>query len=189
MITGYTYAYNGVVNQLLIDCAITKPSEDIANVAQNIKALWDTGAEMTCISSALVESLSLKPEDTTKITGAENKPFDANVYSVQLVMGRFVIPHLRVAELSMDNKSHDIIIGMDVIGRGDLTITNYDRKTCLTFRQPSIETVNYVDEIDMFNRCVTKHNVNVAHHIKSDKCACGSGKSFINCHGQSKYKE
>lgn len=189
MITGYTYPFPGIVNQLVIDCAITLPNAVTGGVVQNIRALWDTGAQLTCISQRLVARLNLQPDGSTNILGANNQPFPAKVYSVQLIMGRFVIPYLRVAELPMQNTGHDVIIGMDVMSQGDLTITNYNGHTVLTFREPSLETVNYVEEIDLFNKCLKAHNVKVAHHIRQDKCECGSGKSFANCHGKSKYNK
>ena len=187
MITGYTYPYNGVVNQLNITCAITLPQAPVAGVQQNITALWDTGAQITCISQALAARLNLQPQGSTRINGANNQPFLVNEYSVQLIMGNFVIPFLMVAELNMQNTGHDVIIGMDVISKGDLTITNFNGRTVLTFREPSLETINYVDEIDLFNKCLKAHNVKIAHHIQHDKCECGSGKDFKNCHGKSKY--
>ena len=43
--------------------------------------------------------------------------------------------------------SFDFIIGMDIIGIGDLAITNVGGHTCLSFRTPSLETIDYVAEI------------------------------------------
>ncbi len=189
MITGYTYPYPGVVNQLLITCAVTVPQASLTGVTQNITALWDTGAQITCISQSLVAKLGLMPDGSTNITGANNQPFPAKVFSVQLIMGNFIIPYLRVAELPMQNTGHDVIVGMDVMPQSDLTITNYNGHTVLTFREPSLETVNYVEEIDLFNKCLKAHNAKVAHHIQQDKCECGSGKTFTNCHGKSKYNK
>lgn len=87
----------------------------------------------------------------------------------------------------MQNTGHDVIIGMDVMSQGDLTITNFNGHTVLTFREPSLETVNYVEEINEYNKCLKKHNVNILHHIRADNCACNSGKAYKNCHGQSVY--
>lgn len=189
MITGYTFSYSGIVNQLIIDCALTKPSEQVSGIKQDVKALWDTGAQITCISQKLVDALALQPEDSIDITGAENQAFKTEVYGIQLIMGKFVIPYLRVAKLSMENSNHDMIIGMDVIGKGDLSITNYNGRTFLTFREPSIECIDYVSEINLFNKCANVHKVNVSHGIKLDKCACGSQKFYANCHGKSKYNK
>ena len=36
-----------------------------------------------------------------------------------------------------------LIIGMDIISRGDLAITNYDGKTVFTFRIPSYESIDF----------------------------------------------
>jgi len=87
----------------------------------------------------------------------------------------------------MDGKSENMIIGMDVITKGDLSITNYQGQTFLTFREPSLDRIDYVAEIDQYNDCLKRHNINVLHHIRTDKCSCGSGKAYSNCHGQSVY--
>ena len=59
-------------------------------------------------------------------------------------MGSFVLPFIKVLGLPMD-ESKDIIIGMDVISKGDLAVTNYEGKTVLSFREPSAGRVIFDD--------------------------------------------
>lgn len=49
-------------------------------------------------------------------------------------------------ELS-DNNDMGMLIGMNIINTGDFCITNFDNKTVLTFRTPSLAKIDYVEEI------------------------------------------
>lgn len=188
MITAYTYSPGCLVNRLIIKCSVMRPDAVMPSAPVQVDALWDTGAMRTCISLSLVQKLGLLADDETTVTCADDKSFKAKVYSVQIQMGNFNIPYIRVIGLPMDNSGHDVIIGMDIMTKGDLTITNHEGKTVLTFREPSLERIDYVQELNLYNRCLKVHEINVRKNIK-DKCACGSGKDFNNCHGKGVYSD
>lgn len=141
MVTTYTKYFDRIMNLILVDCSIQLPNSQEENPEQ-LSALWDTGANITCISTRLAEKLKLESFDEAMLSVANNEIFRAKTYYVQLNMGEFSIPFIKVLGLPMD-KSKDIIIGMDVISKGDLSITNYAGKTVLSFREPSMGTVDY----------------------------------------------
>jgi hypothetical protein len=62
-----------------------------------------------------------------------------------------------------------LLIGMDIITQGDLSVTNKDGKTCFSFRIPSME------EID-FEKALSGKAVD-----GNARCPCGSGKKFRKC--------
>lgn len=188
MITTYTFPYNKIQNRILVNACIDEPNKTI-NTSCIYKALWDTGATITCISEELVQVLGLKRVDQITITGANNKPFPANVYCVQLQLGKYPIEHHLVVALPMQNTGHDLIIGMDIITQGDLSITNYEGKTVITFRTPSLEKIDYTQELSEYKKYLAEYNAKVRAHIKPEniKCGCQSGKIFKNCHGKSIY--
>lgn len=67
-------------------------------------------------------------------------------------------------------------LGVDVIGIGDFAITNFNGKTVLSFRAPSMECIDYVRQ----------HNKIVLAGVKpNDPCPCNSGRKFKKCHGGS----
>ena len=78
-----------------------------------------------------------------------------------------------------------MLIGMNIVNMGDLCITNFNGNTQLTFRTPSLETVDYVEELEEFEHRYKVHKAKM--RPGDDKCPCGSGKKFKNCHAQSKY--
>ena len=88
-------------------------------------------------------------------------------------------------ELSAEQDT-GMLVGMNIIRLGDICITNFDGKTVMTFRVPSLETINYVEEVNLHNKCLKIHELNIAKRLP-DKCACGSGKDYKNCHGKSLY--
>lgn len=186
-ITGYRRPYDILVNRIIIECKVSKIGDNI-DLPQKINALWDTGAMITCISKSYADSIGLLADGTTIITGANNQPFETLVYCVQLKMGELEIPFIRVAELPMDGTGRDVIIGMDIMQMGDLSITNYDGKTMLTFRTPSLEKIDYVEEINIQKRCDNAHNIKKRKGI-NDKCECGSNKDYKNCHGKTIYRK
>ncbi len=176
--TAYTHPEQTIVRRILVSCRIAILDADI-DAVHAVRALWDTGAMCTCISNKLVQDLGLEPEDTQTVIGANNEPFEVPVYSVQLKMGHFVIPYHRVCALPMDSASHDVIIGMDVMTKGDLAISNYEGKTVITFREPSICKIDFVAESQKYDKM---HQTWLAK--KNDKCPCGSGRKWENCHGK-----
>ena len=185
MSTAYSYPYSRIVNQIIIKCYLSLPGEG-TDETDALKALWDTGAMCTCISESRARELGLTQVNTTQVMGANNEPFDAPVYIVKLRMGKFILPIIPVIGLPMENAGHEVIIGMDIISKGDLAITNYGGRTMITFREPSMETINYVEELELYKRCYKAHVINTQKGI-ADKCACGSGRDFKNCHGKSPY--
>lgn len=88
---------------------------DIAN------ALNDTGATKTCIGLDVVKKLQLQPVRTEAIDTATSGNEEVGVYRVLLSLypGHFI--PIEVYEIP-NPKSEAVIIGMDVIGMGDLHI-------------------------------------------------------------------
>lgn len=70
------------------------------------------------------------------------------------------------------------IVGMDIITRGDFSVTNLGDKTVVSYRMPSVKKIDYVIE---FNRKL------VAMVGRNEPCPCGSVNSegkpikFKNC--------
>lgn len=185
MITAYTCPYNKIVDQLIVKCYLSLPSADSVESGP-LDALLDTGAMSTCISTEKAAAMGLTQVGMTQVVGANNEPFNAPMYVVRVRMGKMVIPLIPVIGLPMGNNRHDVIIGMDIISRGDLAITNYEGKTVLSFREPSLERINYVDELNIQKKYKRIHDLNMKSG-RADKCGCGSGRDYKNCHGRSPY--
>ena len=149
--------------------------------------LWDTGATYSCITSDLANTLNLQPVQKAMLAGIHGAQ-ETNIYWIRVTLDNpnITIPLLASEsfDLSDDHKT-GLLIGMDVITQGDFCITNHKGNTVMTFRTPSLETVNYEDEIMEFNRIMRIHKLRSL--IGIEKCPCGSGKLFKDCCGISKY--
>lgn len=154
----------------------------------NTKGIWDTGATCSCITKSLADELGLSVIQKTQVAGVHGTK-EVNVYFVNITLNNqnIIINALvtEVAELSADHKT-GLLIGMNIITMGDFCISN-NGVTVMTFRTPSIETIDYVDEINKNNRIVKIFQSQSKHGI--EKCPCGSGKLFKNCCQNNKYNK
>lgn len=67
-----------------------------------------------------------------------------------------VIQGLNVTDTTQLTGGIDALIGMDVIGMGDFSITNYQGKTCMSFRLPSLHEIDYVENLNLLIRTPKK---------------------------------
>ena len=126
-----------IQQRIVIDCVIGSPDFDNTSVDSNnviCKALIDTGAMCTCISSRVADFLSLQPTGTMIITGANNHSDLVNTHIVNLTLGgeiRFEM--IKVPRLNMTDQ--DLIIGMDLISKGDMVLKNSSDGTVFMFQK------------------------------------------------------
>ena len=150
-------------------------------------AIWDTGATGSVVTKEVARLLDLKPVSKTMVNGVHGS-MESNVYNVNITLNNDQITQdalvTECVNLSDDN-SIGMLIGMNIITLGDFCITNHNGRTTMTFRVPSLEKVDYVSEIGEHNKIFKAYNTQKKHG--NEKCPCGSGKNFKNCHGKSKY--
>lgn len=140
-------------------------------VSSEVMALWDTGATQSGISKQLANLLNLKPIGMTELMTAGGLVNDVNVYKIdfslaiktQLDYGEHVFldvendfrfHNIEVTEIP-DSGLFDFLVGMDVICRGDFSITSRNNCSCVSFRLPPnpLKTIDYVKDL----RATTKN--------------------------------
>lgn len=173
--------YQSISNVIVTELNVVNPYNGSSKTTLGI---WDTGATNSCISKSLAQELGLIPVQRATVMGV-NSSDEVNVYLATLILPN---PNIRLNvlvtecnELSKDGKTR-MLIGMDVITKGDFCITNLNGKTVMTFRSPSIELIDWVADINKDNRIHKLHQIWEAHG--NNKCPCGSGKLYKNCHGK-----
>ena len=122
------------------------------------EAIWDTGATNSAITQRVINDLSLKPTGMAEVRHADGKSM-TETFLVNIVLpNKVMFGQVRVSKVNLipddSQKEEDrpqLLIGMDIIGAGDFVVTNYNKKTCLTFRLPSIERINFVPQAQMHN--------------------------------------
>ena len=154
---------------------------DLIPVMVEVKALWDTGATGSVITATTARALSLIPSGRSMVRHAGGTSWQ-DTYVVNVILPNKVgIVGVRVSECSPDVGDFGLIIGMDIITKGDLAISNVSGHTCMTFRYPSVATTDYVEDFNRHRYAGVPRNA---------PCPCGaldaSGKpvKFKRCHGR-----
>lgn len=165
----------GFFREIKIPMTITNSTDEIQiyktkRISVEVISLWDTGAMQSSISKRLATLLELKPTGMTELMTAGGLVRDVNIYKIdfslaiktQLDYGEFVsldiendfqFYNIEVTEIS-DNASFDFLVGMDVICRGDFSITNRNSCSCVSFRIPPnpLKTIDYVKDLRDTNK-------------------------------------
>ena len=142
-----TYAFtsastSGVLSQLKNQVSVSN-----GDSAVNAIALWDTGATITCISSDVVSSLGLVPTGKRNIQTPTGRG-TVNTYLVSIVLPDDVnIADVEVCDSAIGDQGIGVLIGMDIITKGDFSVSNYRNQTVFSFRIPSRGKTDYVAQL------------------------------------------
>ncbi len=144
-----TQSFNGFSPIIVSDVTASNETNPTKIKTLKTKALWDTGATNTCITKNAAKKLGLKPISKTKVKGVHTECI-VNVYAITLTLNNENVRiNARVTELQSisADSSINILIGMDVILLGDFCITNFQKKTVMTFRVPSIKCIDFCKDL------------------------------------------
>jgi hypothetical protein len=108
-------------------------------------AIWDTGATNSVITEKVVQECLLKPIGMTEVHHVGGKGF-REVFLVNVVLPNSVgISALRVTQGDIVGQA-EVLIGMDIISRGDFTISNFNGTTWFSFRIPSVRHIDLKED-------------------------------------------
>ena len=143
----FTLKSNGIMNMLKTDTLVLS---DIRNkngpyTPKLWRGLWDTGASKSSITQRIVDDLNLIPVENTNISTA-NGIVAVNTYFVDFGLPNGVTVKNVLVSCADLGDDIDVLIGMDIIRHGDFAITNTNKKTTFSFRTPSIQEIDYVEE-------------------------------------------
>ena len=182
--TKYTGITRTLLNEVYISQAFNpssspKPPNPTDIGAKKFNAIWDTGATGTVISQRVIDECSLKPIGVERVNTASQKDVLTTAYLTCIFLpNKLIIPELRVIKGIIAGGA-DVLIGMDIISRGDFSITNYKGKTVFSFRMPSGGTIDYVKQVTVSQVPNPPRKVG-----RNDPCPCGSGKKYKKCCGK-----
>lgn len=87
-----------------------------------VRALWDTGATFTCLSSALVEKMGLKPVGSYELH-MPTFTTSVNKYDITLKIDPKRTAHYQVKAGTFEvAPDFDVILGLDILINGRLTM-------------------------------------------------------------------
>lgn len=177
----FTSVSSGITNVLINEVSLTAaylhptPSKNI--IYKKFLAIWDTAATNTVITEEVVKDCGLKPIGMAKVDHAGGATEDVNIYLVNIRLSNAVeIYNLRVTEGKLRGRTN-VLVGMDIMNKGDFAVTNYNGKTVFSFRIPSTERIDFIEQLPERKRPV-KVPPNIG---RNSPCPCGSGKKYKNC--------
>lgn len=119
--------------------------------SKQIRALWDTGATGSCISSDMASSLNMISTGVKEIRTPSGSK-EVNTYLVDVVLpNNVLVSGLEVCDTDIGKQKLDMLIGMDIISKGDFAVSNYNGKTVFTFRTPSTDRIDFAKQISVKN--------------------------------------
>jgi len=138
-------------------------------------AIWDTGATNSAITQKVVDQCGLKPTGMAVVHTAQASTTTETFLVSIFLPNKVAFPSVTVSRAVL--RGFDVLIGMDIINRGDFAVTNKDGKTVFSFRMPSAECIDFVKQ--------SKHSTPVTSTKvgRNDPCPCGSGKKHKRCCG------
>lgn len=105
-------------------------------------AIWDTGANGSCITPLVVKRLGLKAYQKRKVHTAAGEAIQ-DLYLVCIHLPNGVSVNVQATEIPGLSGDFEALIGMNIIGLGDFGVSNYQGRTQMSFRIPSMEHVDY----------------------------------------------
>jgi len=169
----------GIARTLLSNVHVSE-TYNTANRPENLiikkyTAIWDTGATHSVITKKVMMECKLWPSGMTKVSHAGGES-TSNTYFVNIYLpNRVEVCGVRVTEGVLIG-SVDVLIGMDIISKGDFAVTNKDKITAFSFRIPSMQRIDFANYV--YKEKSTKPVKQIG---RNDPCPCGSGKKYKHC--------
>ena len=101
-----------------------------------VNALWDTGSTESLISEKIVKMIEPILKNKSKYV-TRDVVIECETYAVSLSLSdEITFRDVLMKKADLSDKNVDIIIGMDIISRGDFEIRNYNNLIEFAFRIP-----------------------------------------------------
>lgn len=152
----FTARTKGLARKLVTECGVSGPfvpktQKGTYNPVQ-FKGLWDTGATGSVITETVAKTLKLKPSGKATVNHAGGTSV-VDTYFVNLYLpNKMIIPMVKVTVGMLADA--DLLIGMDVIGLGDFTVTNSGNRTTFCFAAPSLGEIDLTEKANNRNKAL-----------------------------------
>ena len=177
MTYSFTRKYNGLSSTLSLPVKISIKG---TNGFFETLGIIDTGANASVISENVANQLNATPQTFTKVHTASQQNVITPLYEASIeICDKVNFSGLMVTSGALLDGA-ECLIGMDILTKGDLSVTNFDGKTCVSFRIPSSQCIDFVASERASNPFVSTKIPG-----RNDPCACGSGKKYKYCCGKS----
>lgn len=165
-----TITFDGITNRVITEVRIFEafdPLSPLADPPRSVitQALWDTGATNSLITADTAQALGIP------VFGSVDMQHAGGVSTTPTYLLNIGLPNNVMISGVIANQCENIvgsfgaIIGMDIICGGDFSITNRAGRTSMSFRVPSISTIDYVMEANRIKFAGVNRNA---------PCPCGA---------------
>lgn len=113
-------------------------------VMYEFEAIWDTGATGSVITQQVVDTCGLAPISLAQVHGVGGMHMSESYLVNMMLPNKAGFFGVRVTRGELTGV--DVLIGMDIITRGDFVLTNMCGITVFTFRFPSQCRVDFTQE-------------------------------------------
>lgn len=109
----------------------------------DVHSVWDTGAMTTCVSNKVVQVLGLESKYEVPIDTPSGRS-KANVYEINIILPNDIhLENMIVYETAIGEQGFDLLIGMDVISKGDFCVSGANGVISFSFRYPAQGITDY----------------------------------------------
>lgn len=109
-----------------------------------VLALWDTGASSSCIAAELSTALGMRSIGKRRILTPSGMA-DVHLRRIDVMLpNEMPVERLVVCDSAIGQQEIGMLIGMDVISRGDFATSCRNGRTMFTFRMPSQWDANFM---------------------------------------------
>ena len=145
----FTMKASAIQNRLVSPCWVYESWAPVGDSRppprREYNALWDTGATHCMITERVVDELALQVEGNTVVHHVQGYAPSVPIYYVNLALLESLhFPAIRVFQGEL--LGTDVLIGMDIINRGDFAVSNRNGATTFSFRVPSVESFDFVEQ-------------------------------------------
>ena len=143
----FTIEYNSLVECIATKCGISKAFNTVYQPDTmppdfvEFHAQWDTGAMRSVISTEVVKILGLLPVGQAKVYHTNGVSI-VKTYLIDILLPNAIeFSTVLVTEGILGDT--DVLIGMDIISKGDFAVTGSNGKTKFSFQVPSTHDIDF----------------------------------------------
>ncbi len=124
-----SHQFDSIQPGIFMDVVVSAPGSD---EKWSVTALWDTGANVSVICESVAKNLGLEVKGAAELRYA-NGLQRSNIYKIDLALSKDVVFKNHFVRECRDGGNFEMVIGMDIISRGNFRILNRSGKTVFEF--------------------------------------------------------
>ena len=141
-IYAFTKKYDTLARVLTLPVKVSLIS---SNGSYETQGIIDTGSICSVVSMNLVEKLGGIPFSYQFVNTASSHNTLTPMYKASIVLcNKLEITNLMVSDGTLP-AGEECLIGMDILSLGDLAVSHFEGKTCISFRIPSQQSIVFAE--------------------------------------------